>query len=167
MAIQLALASFQLQDAVGVKASFDQPFKYDDAVTTLANLISWIQGLGVKLDLITEAQITKIRLTLTIPLPTGIKTAAVANSDDEESGLFSMDASGTAYSFGVDVPAFQQSKFTGNKINLSDTDVAAFTTYLETLTTGIQGTDRYKNGLTAVASGNKTFRKHRKALRRA
>lgn len=167
MAIQQALASIQLVDAVGESTSFDQPFTFNDAVTTFANLIAWLQGLAVSLDTVTEGKITKIRVSILIPLPGGLKTAAVADSDNEETGLITMQANGTAYAYGVDVPAFLQSKFTGNQVNLTDTVVAAFTTYLQTTTTGIVPTDKYKDALTANIRGVKTFRKHRRALRRA
>ena len=168
MAIDHALASIQIQDAVGEVTSFDQPFNYDSATATLAGIISWVQGLAVSLDTVTEGKITKIRVSLLIPLPSGLKTAAVTNSDNEETGLITESASGTPNAFGVDVPAFLQSKFSGNQINLTDTVVAAFTTYLQTLATGgLIGSDRYGNALSANIRGVKTFRKHRRALRRA
>lgn len=167
MATKQALASFQIVDAVGVVTSFDQPFKFDDATATLAGIISWVQGLGAAIDLVTDGKITKIRVSILIPLPGGIKTAAVAASDVEETGLITYSASGTANAFGVDIPAIPNGKLTGNQVNLTDTDVAALNTYLSTVSTSIVGTDRYGNTVSAPLRGVKTFRKHRRALRRA
>lgn len=167
MATKQGLASFQLADAVGVVKSFDMPFKFDDATATLAQILSWVSGLGVALDLVTDAKITKIRLTLLIPLPGGIKASAVSASDVEETGLITYAASGTSNAYGVDIPAIPNSKLTGNQVNLAETDVAAFTAYLNTPSNSIVGTDRYANAIVSATRGSKTFRKSRRALRRA
>lgn len=169
MAVLESLISAQVVDGDGEVTSTEQPFFFDTATATFAQVVTWIQGWGAALDLITDGKITKLRVSITIPLPSGIKTAAVANSDNEKTGLFTMNANGTTNAYGDDVPAFPAAKFTGNQINLADAQVAAYVTYITTptATTLITPTDRYGNQLLSVKRGRKTFRKHRRALARA
>lgn len=167
MAVAPGLASIQVVDSRGEITSMDFPFQYTVGTSTLANIVSWIQGLGVAVDLVVDGQITKIRVSLLIPLPGGIKTTPNAGSDNEKTGLITWDVVGSVNAYGVDLAGIQNSRLTGNQVNLSDTDVAALNTYLSTVTTGIVGTDRYDNALSAPRRGSLTFRKHRRALRRA
>lgn len=169
MATAQAVASLQVADSRDEVTSVDVPFKYDNATATLANIVSWVQGLGVSLDTVTDGQITKIRVSLLIPLPSGIKTAPVGGSDNEKTGLASLIASATPNAYGVDTPAIPNSLLIGNQIDLGlSSAYLAWLVYLATPVTTIVGTDRYGNALTAVAKhAVLTFRKHRRALRRA
>lgn len=157
MAIKTGLASFQLVDADGSPKSFDQPFKYDDATATLANLLAWVSGLGVSLDTVVDGKITKIRMCLSVPLPGGIKSSANAGSINERTGLITFNASATPNAYGVDVPGMLPSLFSADTIPDAGA-IAAFEAYLTTVSTTIVGTDRYGNALTARKSARKTFR---------
>lgn len=169
MAILQALASAQVEDSRNEVVSFDQPFEVDTSVAAINDLSTWIQGLGASVDTITDGKITKLRLSLLIPLPSGIKSTPVAGSDNEKTGLITLAASGTPYNYGTDVPAFPNSKLTGNQVNTGDTQVAAFIAYITTTTlTGITPTDRgYHALLDTIRHAILTFRKHRRSLRRA
>jgi hypothetical protein len=167
MAIQKALASFSVIDDTGVAASIDIPFKFDDATATLANLTAWMSGLASAVDDVTEAQLLKSRMTLILTLPGGIKASPVAGSDVEETGLFTWNVSGSSNAYGEDYAAFIQSAFVGKTINQADASVAALIAYLNVASNTIIGTDRYQNALTTVKRAEKTFRKHRRALKRA
>lgn len=167
MAVLEAIASLQEIDSRGEITSYDQPLKFDTAVTTFANLISWLQGLGVAVDTITDGAITKIRISLLIPLPGGIKATPTAGTDNEKTGLFTMSASGTPNAYGDDVPGIKNSVLVGNAVDLTNAGVAAFVAYITTVATGITPTDRYGNALVSARRANLTFRKHRRALRRA
>jgi len=169
MAVQQGLASIQLLDATGVVGAFDQPFTFDDASTTLANLIAAMQGLSTQVDAVSEGLTQKIRMTLDIALPSGINVLKpVAGSDLEETGLFTMNVLGNIYSYGVDVPAYLQTEFTGKNIQTSAPPTSSFINYLITTATGsVKWADRGKNQLSAVVRARKTFRKRRRALQRA
>lgn len=167
MAIIQALASAQVEDSDTEITSHDQPIKFDSAVASIANLISWVQGWGIQVDGVSEGAIRKLRVCLLVPLPSGIKGTPTALGDNEETGLFTMIAAGTPNSYGVDVPDFLQSAFIGNKIDPANAAVISFLAYLETATFNVTPTDRYGNALTGVKTQVKTFRKHRRALRRA
>lgn len=166
MAIIDALASAQIVDADGEVTSHEQPFKFDNTVATIANLISWVQGWAVSLDAVTDGQITKLRLALLIPLPSGLKTAAAANSDNEKTGLFTMNVTGSPNRYGVDVPAFAAALFVGNSIPITGA-VLTYMNYITGTVTGITPSDRYANPLLGAERARKTFRKHRRALSRA
>lgn len=167
MAIQQAAASITIRDATGVSKAADFPFKFDDATATLANLMTWLSGLSVAVDAVTEGKVTKIRLILSVAIPGGLKANPVALSDVEETGLETWFAAGTPNAYGVDIPAFLQSAFIGGNINQANAAVTALNNYLSVPTNTIVGTDRYGNALTTVKTGVKTFRKSRRALRRA
>lgn len=164
-----ALASVQVEDSRTEVTTFDQPFDFDSTVTVPGDLLTWIQGLGAAIDLVSDGAITKLRISLFFPLPGGIKTTPTAGSDNEKTGLITLAATGIPYAYGIDVPAIKNSKLTGNQVNTSDTDVAALITYLTTTTlTGITPTDRgYHALLDVIRHAVLTFRKHRRALRRA
>jgi hypothetical protein len=157
VALKNGQISIQLVDADGTAKAFDQPFRYDDATATLANLLAWASGLGVSLDTVTDGKITKIRMCLSVPLPGGIKAVANANSVNERTGLITFLASGTPNAFGVDVPGYLPSLFAGDAIPDAGA-TAAFEAYLDTPSTTIVATDRYGNPLAARKSAKKTFR---------
>lgn len=167
MAILEAAVSTQMLDSRGEVVSFDQPFKLDSTVTTIPNIVSWIQGLGVAIDTITDSQILKLRVSILIPLPGGIKSAPNTGTDNEKTALFTMNASGTANAYGDDLPSIQNTYVDGNQVDIGALSVAAYLTYITTVTTGITPTDRYGNALLSARRGSLTFRKHRRALRRA
>ena len=167
MAVLQGDVSIQVVDSRNEVTSFDQPFKFDNAVTTWAQFVSWVQGLGVAIDTIIDGEIRKIRVSILIPLPSGIKTAPNAGGDNEKTGLFSMNVVGSPNAYGDDVPSIQNSRLTGNLINQSDAGVMDFVSYITTTVNGITPTDRYENALYTVKNGFLTFRKHRRALRRS
>lgn len=169
MTIYQALATVQVEDSRHEVTSFDQPFSFDSTVTVPGDLATWIQGLGAAIDTISDGQITKLRISIIIPLPSGIKTLPNAGSDNEKTGLITLLATGVPYAYGVDVPAIQNSRLTGNQINTGDAGVVALINYLTTVTlTAITPTDRgFHLLLDSIKHAVLTFRKHRRALRRA
>lgn len=168
MAIAQGVVTFQILDSRGEVSSYDQPFQYDNATATLAQIVSWVQGLGASVDLITDGQITKLRVSLLIPLPSGIKTAPVSGSDNEKTGLTTFLVTGSPNAYGDDVPNVAAAILSGNQIDQSNTNWLAWVAYLTTAVHTIIATDRYNNVITnTVKHAVLTFRKHRRALRRA
>jgi phage tail sheath protein FI len=165
MAAVSGLISYQLQDADKEITSLDIPFSTSTGL--LADIVAFIGTLTPAVDLITDGAIRKIRVSISVPIPGTPKANANAGAENERTGLFQLSASGTSNSYGLDVPAFKASDFTANMVTLSQTDVASFTALLTATTNNTQITDRYGNPITAVKRATKTFRKHRKALRRA
>jgi hypothetical protein len=157
MAIKTAQVSIQVVDADGTAKAFDLPIQYDDATASLANILSWVSGLGVSLDTVVDGKLTKIRLCLSVPLPGGIKAIANASSINERTGLITFSATGTPNAYGVDVPCFLPSLFSGDTIPDAGA-TAAFEAYLVTPVNTIRAVDRYGNVLAARKSAKKTFR---------
>lgn len=165
MAIQ-GLASYQIQDNDKEIASFDLNF-----VNTSNLLTDIILFLGTNvtpaLDLVTDGAIRKIRLSLLITLPSGLKANPVAGAENERTGLFTCALANTPKSYGIDVPAFAAAKFSAGSILSTDSAVAAFETLLTQSSDNCYVTDDKGNEVIAVRKARKTFRKHRKALARA
>jgi len=162
------LASYQIQDADKEIASFDLNFV--NTSNLLTDILLFLSAnVTPKLDLVTDGAIRKIRLTLLIALPGGLKSAPTAGAENERTGLFTCALANTQKSFGIDVPAFASAKFAAGSILAADAAVASF----ETLLSGVAGadncyvTDDKGNEVIAVRKARKTFRKHRKALARA
>lgn len=165
MAAVSGVVSYQIKDADHEPTSLDIPFTTSTGL--LADIIAWIVTITPALDLVVDGQILKIKVSLLIPLPGGLKSAPTAGAENERTGLFSMTASGTPNSYGEDIPSFASIYFTGNQIDLANTNVASFVGLLTSVSNNTRVTDRYGNNLTGVRNAIKTFRKHRRALRRA
>jgi hypothetical protein len=170
MTFNQAVHSITLEDAKGERTSVPIYMVYDPATATLSAMLAYLATTLGKLDPITDAQIVSHRLSLEVTLPTsGIKTAPVTASDVEETGLFSFLTDGPVKrSFGQDIPAIPDGKVSGSNIIQSDTDIAAWTDRAALTGTTFRWTNSdFLAGLTTLRSGKKTFRKHRRAAKRA
>lgn len=130
---------------------------------TLAEIREFAQEFCAAVDLVTEVQITSLRVSLEAALPAGIKSSPVASSNIQEGALFSFIAADTSYKYGSRVPGFDQSKFVGREVDDTDTDVQAFLNAmilgLDASGTTVQPSDNYANDLTAYAKAIKSFRR--------
>lgn len=162
MATQYATHSVSILDADGNVRSIPLYFTYDSAATLSAILAYCAVTLGM-LDNIIDGQIVKQTIALEISLPGGIKTAPVAGSNVQESGLITfLTNAPVKRSFSQDLPAFAQSKFVGKVINLADTDVADWTArFVATGTTLLGSNQDFLAALVSATKGVKTFRKQR------
>lgn len=165
MATVEGVISTQVTDSRTEVTSYDQPVEFADTATVAA-LINAAQGFGASVDTITDGQITKLRVCITVPLPSGIKTAPVAGADNEKTGLATWDVTGSVNKYGLDTPAIPNSLLSGNQIITGTGNYASFISLLQS-TTFFTFSDRYGNPLAKVARAFLTFRKHRRALRRA
>jgi hypothetical protein len=163
-----AVHTIVMQDAKGERTSIPIYMRYDSGVATLSSIAAFLSGNITTLDAITDGQIVASSLSLQYALPGGIKSAPVADCDVEETGLITyVTNSPTKRAFAEDIGAFAQDKFVGGKIDLAQTDVAAWVTRA----TGSGGTFEFTNQdflalLATARSGVKTFRKHRRAAKR-
>jgi len=129
---------------------------------TITQLNAISVAISAVLDDVLDGQIVKGTLTLGMDLDSGIKTAPVAGSNVQETGLLSFSADGTVYTYSIDIPAFFQNGFSQDTIILAQTQVENFTDFVTTPASGFTGSDKYENALVTVIAGKKTFRKHRK-----
>ena len=168
MTTQYLVHSVTLQDDKGERRSIPLYWTYDSGAS-LSSILAFCAVTLLDLDAITDAQIVKQTITLDIALPSsGIKTAPVSDCDVEETGLITyLTNAPVKRSFGQDIPGFKQGKFTGGKINLADTDVSTWTgRFTGTGTTLLGSNQDFLAALASVRSGNKTFRKSRRAAKR-
>lgn len=164
MATAQAVVQYTIQDADGNRKSLPVYQTYDDSTVTLSQLKTRASIIAGLLDAITDGQLVSYSLTLDLVLPTGIKTSPVTGSNVQESGLITyLTDAPIKRSYGQDIPAFFQTGFNQAQINLSDTDVLAWTAQM--LATGavtrMTNSDFLAN-LASVRTGKKTFRKQRR-----
>lgn len=164
MTTQYLVHSITIEDADGNRKSVPIYFTYDSAAT-LSAILAYCAVTLTDLDAILDGQIVAQSITLDIALPSsGIKTAPVAGSNVQESGLITyLTDAPIKRSFGQDLPAFAQAKFSGKVINLADTDVTTWTArMIATGTTLLAANQDFLAHLASVVKGVKTFRKQRK-----
>lgn len=161
MALQKALVSYTIEDAKGYKGSMPLYVQYDDAVATLASILATVDSLNTIVDNITEGMINSVSVVLYPTLGAGLKATPVANSDIEESGLFTFPlVSLPSKSFSIDVPALIQTAFVDDAINTAETNVAAFLDEVNSDTSDlIMKNDVWSSSLGVVRKARKSFRK--------
>jgi len=166
MALINTILSYTIQDADGERQAFPYYAQIDDT-TTLAGLQVFLDEYGTLLDAIIDGAIKKERIVLDFPLTDGVKADPVAGSEIEKTGLLSYPLiSVPGKTFSQDIPAFKVSLFVGNKINLSDTDVVAWTGASKSTGDLPETNDTWGSELQTVRLGQKTFRKHRRQTKR-
>jgi len=139
-----------IQDASGNKKSMAI---YVPATLSLATVQTEMNTFLPAIDAAIDGKIVDSAVTIALSLPGGMKTAADAGNTVHEGALLRYSAASTAFEFGLYVPSWCNSGFTG------DTPV----------TTGVWATaegapiifasDRQANALTAYLGGRRAFRK--------
>jgi hypothetical protein len=139
-------------------------FEYDDASATMSDFTGLRDGLVSNVLANLDGEIIQAAISFLLPIsPAG----AASGSEIEKTALFTFSLEDSLYAWGLDIAAFAASKFIGNAVDLTDTDVAALVTYL---------TSSYAHGVRFIAPtgipllevkrARKTFRKHRKQTAR-
>lgn len=165
MTTYLSLLSIELQDNLGVPASHDLFVNVPDTAT-VANLVTYGQAYCAVLDPVTSAEGVVAHFTVNFP-STGLKTAPLATSEVERTGLFNFSQAGSRYKFGVDVPSIADAVIATGKIDLTNTGVIAWKNFiLAAGAGGIQAASKFSNLLSGLLDALISFRKHRKAENR-
>lgn len=151
------IASFTIKDATGDSKSIAVYFVHGGA--TLAQIVSYVQGLAGVVDAVTDGVLIAANLTVGVTLPGGIKTDVTGDPDIQRGALMGYTADGTPYKHSVWVPAFIDSGFTGDVVDDANAAVQAFNDYLITVLNGNHATDKFENDLTDFIAGVKSFRK--------
>jgi hypothetical protein len=152
--------SYSFQDADGNRATTIISLP---STTLFADLTDFASDAAILLDAVSDAVITDIAITYTVALPGGIKTDPVANSNVQESALFTLNAANTVYKAGIRVPALVQAMFTGREVDTTDADITALVNALVSGLTengnNVSPTDKFANDLTGLSKAVKVFRK--------
>lgn len=105
MATRQATVSLQFIDAAGKTTSMPVYVTFDDATATLSSIAAAVATLIDEVDDVTDCQVTKASYTINQAVPgSGIKTAPVAGSNVQETGLFTFPVLGSNYKIGIAVP---------------------------------------------------------------
>jgi len=153
--------SYAIRDADDNTSS--HVIRFPAGAETLAQITAYAQAMSLLLDELTEGQIVSITMSASIALQGGEKASPVAKSNDQEGGLFGFGCTGTEYRYGLRIPAFDQTKFVKDVINLSDSEVLEWTSALKNgLGAGgftFHGCDEKGFDISSVISGVKSFRR--------
>lgn len=164
MAVVQAIVSQQIKDNLGVTASMPLYFEIDDG-STIADMVGFLQTAITATDAVTDGLIVQVGATVTVPLPSGLKSAPAATAEVERNGLFNFLQEDIKYRFGVAVPAFKASLIANGKINLAAAAVTAFTQLISNY--GAPGSPDFTStsyySLKSLSDALLSFRKHRKA----
>lgn len=165
MTTENGMLSLTIQDYDGEITSTPMYIQFNNDLETLASIASFAQGVMTDLSPLLDGSIVKCRFTWDLT-PTG--GTPVSGSEIERVGSLTFalaDLSGRSYSY--EIPAFKYSKFVGNNIPLTDTDVATFVD-LVTIPTGsiVVVNEDWSRALPTARFGRKVFRKHRKQTKR-
>lgn len=168
MAIQHALLTIGVRDDTGVRATFNDYISFDNGTATLSSIAAAVSAEVGTFDAVTDAVVEYVSLTFNYALPEGMKTDPATNCDVEETGLINFaTTSEDGRTYSQDIPAVIQTALVGKNVNLANPDIAAWVTLVTTVGTFSSLDDRFSYRLVSARSGEKTFRKKRRSLKRA
>jgi len=160
MATILARISLTVQDINGPKASTPVYLEITDT-QTVAQVMTELTTYAGLVEALSDGKVVRQTITLS-QLPAGQDGKPASSSFVSRVATFNF--ANTAHrKSGVVVPSFLQSKVTGGKIVLSDTDVAALTAHIEGSSAPLQYTDANGLSLSTFADAFLGSRKHRRA----
>ena len=162
MATKNGIASYRMLDKLGVVVSMPVYVKIDDT-KTIAQMLGDANLIGQQIDPISDSQILDYSIAVTGNAVSGAKSSPAATAENERTGLFNFSQATSPYRFGVDVPAIADTKISGGKINLADSDILAFIAALTAAGTALTPESTSLYTLSALLDALISFRKHRKA----
>jgi hypothetical protein len=118
-------------------------------------------------DAIIDGQITLGRVDLLAALPGGLKGSPTAGGRIEQTGNIGFSVHGTSHRYNQVLASFASSKLSAGKINLADTDVAAFITVLTSAALSGWYANQTSQQLNALLDAFLSFRKRRRQLDRS
>jgi hypothetical protein len=160
MATVHGVLGVRLEDTEGVITSHQIFVQFADTAT-LATLISAAQAYFALLDPITDAAGITAHLIANFD-STGLKTAPIVKNPVGNGGLFTFQASGTPYVYSSLVPSIAESKLTGGKLNITDTDVVDYYQWFTAPPGALTPTTKGYQVITAFRTFKLSTRKHRR-----
>lgn len=162
MATQFLTHSITILDSDGNRKSIPIYFSYDSSAS-LSSILAYCSVTLTQLDAILDGQIVRHSIALELALPSsGIKTAPVAGSNVQESGLITyLTDAPIKRSFGQDLPAFAQASFVGKLVHIGDASVVDtwIARMVATGSTLLATNQDFLAHLVSAVKGVKTFRK--------
>lgn len=153
--------SVEVTDTYGITATTFYNITADDT-KTIAQLITDIASLGTAQQNLSQGATTRVRVQLEAPGFGGTPAG-----DIEKGALFNFSNATDIYATGFLVPDVNPAILDSNGlVDLSNTDVSGFITFLTTAHTVITVVTKGVRALTALKDALIAFRKHRKPLSR-
>jgi len=163
MARQHMRFTFNIKDSEGVRAPCTLYGTYDDTQLVSA-LVTDLAAMRALIAAVTDGQIISAEATLKIA--GAAAPGNFADSDVSQVGTFDFTTtSGTVWADVV--PAIKDAAIVAGHINLSDADIAALLTALETSPGDFEQTNRDWLAATSFTDCFLSTRKHRRQLKRA
>lgn len=125
---------------------------------TPAELAAYAASFAPLLDAIIDGKIVEMEYAVSLVLPGGLKASPVTDCEVQKGAQVSFLTS-SRYKWGVYLPSVTPALFTGDDLELADTDVAAL---LDAYVTGLSGTlptNGFGFDIGTVSRGKKSFRK--------
>lgn len=127
---------------------------------TLAQMQTFATAQAALLNAVIDGMIDSITATFTLTIPGGLNGTPANGVEAQKGALLDFVASGTPYKFGLYVPTWKPSLFTGDNANLNDSGpVDAFVGSMVAGATPAFPSDKYGNDLTGIVRAVKRFRK--------
>jgi hypothetical protein len=169
MADVKGIYSFTLKDSAKKIRVVDIYFIAHDTDTLSAENIN-LGNLAALIDPLTDGQIVQQKFSIITPVSGALKSAPNAGSNLEEGGLLTYPMVGLVNrGYSIYIPALQDARelpADETLINLADTNVSAFNTFVSTVGFPEIVDDDWQTTLGAVLRGTVAFRKLRKQTRR-
>lgn len=165
MAVHQGSASAIVQDAYGITGQSQYTITVDDT-TTVAQLATWASGLaGVIGDgNMTQGRVNRVEVRLVFAEGEDTTTPA---GDIEKGGLFNFKNATDTFAQGELIPDINPAVLNANGlIDLTNTTVTDYITFITTVTTGITVVSKGLRALSGLIDALISFRKHRKPLTR-
>ena len=160
----LSLISITQKDYLGTKASLDTFVNIDDT-GTVAQIATAVAAYTALVGAVVGPQGLDVQVKIHLP-PSGLPVTPVAGAENEKSALFTFTQAASRYLSAYDVPGILESKISGGKIILSDSDIAALLSWQTSAHTPLHPVSKYGNILQLFNTAALTFRKHRRSLNR-
>jgi hypothetical protein len=162
MATQQGLLSAQVTDTYGITATTEAFITIDDT-KTVAQLLADAGGWALLVQELSQGSVKKFSVTVEAPL----LEAVTAAGDVEKGGLFNFNNATDPYAQGYWIPDISPAVLNSQGlIDLSNSNVEAFITFMTTAHTAITIVTKGVRALTALRDALISFRKHRKPLSR-
>lgn len=161
MATRQGTISLETTDALGIPATTLYNITVDDS-KTVAQLMTDAVSLQTVQTPLSQGAVGRMEVCIKIPASGGS-----AAGDIEKGGLFNFNDAVSTYATGFWIPDISPSVLNAlGTIDLSNSSVAAFITFLTTAHTAITLVTKGVNLLTSLRDALISFRKHRKPLAR-
>lgn len=154
----ISVLAFSILDSDGDRASLT--LHADLGSTDLGQIAQWASDSSLYLNNVIDGQVLNCRAIISFPLDPAIRTAPVANSEVQKTALYNMGLVDSAYSWGVDVPTWKPTLFSGKDVDRGQTVVVNFESILSGGFDFIQITSPEGLVLGSVRKAVKSFRKH-------